>query len=363
MKNTTRQPAQLILKDGTVFTGFAFGDAHSVAGETVFSTGMVGYPESLTDPSYRGQLLVFTYPLIGNYGVGMLSSRRDTPQADFESDRIHAGGLVVSSLTRTPSHYRSRQTLDQWLKKEKVVGIEGIDTRALTTHLREHGSLLGKIVVNTPIEWYDPNREALVEQVSVQAPVRYHGKGKRIVVVDCGVKHGILRSLLNRSCDVLRVPWNYPFASLPHIDGVVISNGPGDPQKVSETIGEIKKALHGKLPMLGICLGHQLIALALGARTYKLPYGHRSHNQPVLDVQTEKAYITSQNHGYAVRESTLPQTVQSWFRNLNDGTNEGLRHRSLPVMTVQFHPEASPGPTDTAFVFDEFIKMVYARPR
>lgn len=355
--NDSQHQATLILHDGTTFPGRAFGFlGHPVAGEVVFTTGMVGYPESLTDPSYQGQLLVFTYPLIGNYGVPRLQPQRG-PQNNFESGRVHATAVIVSSTIDAPSHYQSAQTFGIWLKRQRVLGLSGVDTRALTQRLREKGTMLGKIIFDRDIPWYDPNKENLVAQVSITQPRHYPGKGKRIVVLDCGVKHGILRGLRKRLCDIRQIPWDFPVSSLRGVDGVVVSNGPGDPLMASATVREIKKLIARKIPLWGICLGHQLLALALGAKTYKLPYGHRSHNQPVLDLETGKAYITSQNHGYAVRERTLPKLTAPWFRNLNDGTNEGFRHRALPIIAVQFHPEASPGPEDTGFLFDEFLSL------
>ncbi len=357
-KQPIRAKGALVLEDGTRFIGQVFGYPVASAGEVVFTTGMVGYPESLTDPSYTGQLMVMTYPLAGNYGVEPISKNPSRPQQHFESSRIHASALIVSSLTMHPSHYRSARTLDSWLHDERIIGLSGIDTRALTQRLREHGTMLGKIVVDNEIPWYDPNKENLVDKVSIHRPLRYRGSGKRVAVVDCGVKHGILRELISRSCDILRVPWDYPISSLKGIDGVVVSNGPGDPMMAEKTVYELKRLIARKVPVWGICLGHQLLALALGATTYKLPYGHRGHNQPVEDVLTRHAYITSQNHGFAVRESTLPRSAAVWFRNLNDGTHEGFKHTSLPVRGVQFHPEACPGPRDTEFLFDEFMKLL-----
>jgi len=359
MKQELNQPmtGKLLLEDGSSFQGIVFGASESVSGEVVFNTGMVGYPETLSDPSYTGQILTFTYPLIGNYGVPH-SQTVDGLSDVFESERIQAKGLVVSDYSQAYSHWTARSSLDQWLKEHHVVGLFGVDTRRLTKKLRQHGSMLGKIECSSKIiDFYDPNRENLVKDVSVKQP-EIHGAGKKkVVLVDCGCKLNIIRSLITRDVAVYRVPWNYDFLHEDY-DAVVISNGPGDPKMCQETISLVKKLLNGNRPILGICLGHQILSLAAGADTYKLKFGHHSQNQPCIEVGTNRCYITSQNHGFAVKPQALPPDWLSWFTNANDGTNEGIRHRTRPFMSVQFHPEATPGPTDTAYLFDRFLELV-----
>jgi carbamoyl-phosphate synthase small subunit len=347
----------LILEDGTTFNGYAFGYARSVSGEVVFNTAMTGYPESLTDPSYKGQILVLTYPIIGNYGVPDYVSE-DEMLKYFESYALHITGLVISDYTEDYSHWNSKKSLGDWLKEFKIPGIFGIDTRALTKILRERGTMLGKIIYgDETIEFYDPNKDNLVQKVST-VEKKVYGKGKhRILLVDCGVKYNIIRNLLKRNTTVTVVPWNYDFTTEEY-DGLFISNGPGDPKECTDTIRHLRKAIAGDIPIYGICLGNQLLALAAGADTYKLKYGHRSHNQPVLLKDTNKAYITSQNHGFAINNDTLPGDWEPLFTNLNDNTNEGMRHISKPFFSTQFHPEASSGPTDTEFLFDRFIEMI-----
>lgn len=348
---------RLVLEDGKEFTGRSFGFERSVSGEVVFNTAMTGYPESLTDPSYKGQILTLTYPIIGNYGVPGKQTEDDLYRF-FESYAMHISGLIVSDYTEAYSHWNAEKSLGDWLKEYRVPGISGIDTRALTKILREEGTMLGKIVCNGDDPgFYDPNKDNLVEQVSIREK-KVYGSGKyRILLVDCGVKYNIIRNLLKRDSTVVLVPWDYDFSNEPY-DGLFISNGPGDPKLCNTTIENLRKALSMDIPIYGICLGNQLLALAAGANTYKLKYGHRSHNQPVLLVNSNKAYITSQNHGFAIDNATLPAEWEPLFLNLNDQTNEGMRHKSKPFFSTQFHPEASSGPTDTEFLFDQFMELV-----
>lgn len=340
-----------------MFEGRAFGFSHGVTGEVVFNTGMVGYPEALTDPSYKGQILVLTYPLIGNYGVPVNYSSNGLKHG-FESGNIQIAGLIISEISLNHNHWSASKSLGQWLREERVPAVAGIDTRALTRRLRDRGSMLGKILMGEEeVEFYDPNKENLVSHVSVQKPATYYAGRKRVVVVDCGCKNSIIRSLLARSITVIRVPWNFDFLG-EQFDGVLISNGPGNPEMCTETISHVQRVMAKGCPILGICLGHQILALAAGAKTYKLKFGHRSQNQPCIQVGTRRCSITSQNHGYAVDDLTLTRDWRPWFVNANDGTNEGIRHRCRPFMGVQFHPEAAPGPVDTTFIFDEFLRWL-----
>jgi len=348
---------KLVLEDGKEFSGFSFGFEKSVSGEVVFNTAMTGYPESLTDPSYKGQILSLTYPIIGNYGVPGVDSENDLLKY-FESYKLHISGLIISDYTDEYSHWNANKSLGTWLKENEIPGIYGIDTRALTKILREEGTMLGKIICrNQDIDLYDPNQVNLVNQVSIRQK-KIYGQGKyRILLIDCGVKYNIIRNLLKRDTTVTVVPWDYDISKESY-DGLFISNGPGDPKQCNVTIRNLQKALQQEIPIYGICLGNQLLALAAGANTYKLKYGHRSHNQPVLLVNSNKAYITSQNHGFAIDNSTLPMDWEPLFINLNDGTNEGMKHKNKPFFSSQFHPEASSGPTDTEFLFDQFIELV-----
>lgn len=344
---------KLVLNDGTTLKGESFGADTSTSGEVVFNTGMVGYPETFTDPSYYGQILVLTYPLIGNYGV---------PDRDFlESKRIQIKGLIVQNYINTPSHYQSLKTLSDWLKEEGIPALSGVDTRALTTKLRVHGVMLGMLEVGKSgsSKTYDPNTENVLPFVSPQQTEEY-GQGKKtIILIDCGSKEYIVRSLVLRGVRVLRVPWNFnPLKEKVNFDGVVISNGPGDPKQAKETIQTIQGLIKQNVPTFGVCLGNQLLALAAGGDTYKLKFGHRGQNQPSQDIISKKAVITSQNHGFAVDPKKLSPDWVEWFINLNDGTNEGIRHKSKPFLSVQFHPEATPGPTDAGYLFDEFISIL-----
>jgi len=340
---------QLILEDGTKFNGQSFGYEKSVAGEVVFSTGMVGYPESLTDPSYLGQILIFTYPLIGNYGV---------PEKHYwESDGIKVQGLIVSDYIDTPSHVQSKMTLSKWLTEEKIPALEVKDTRFLAQKIRSQGVLLGKIQIGRQIDFYDPNKENLVASASVKK-VTIQGTGsKTILLIDCGAKRNITRCLLAKGVKIITVPWNYdPFSQNLHFDGIIISNGPGNPKMITETIENVKKALVKKIPILGICLGNQILALAAGGDTYKLKFGHRSQNQPCILSGSKRCFITTQNHGFTAGK--IPNGFKEWFVNANDGTNEGMIHEKYPFMSVQFHPEANPGPTDTEWIFDQFLNLI-----
>lgn len=363
--------ATLFLENGSVFEGKSFGADYCTNGEVVFNTGMVGYPQSLTDPSYKGQILCFTYPLIGNYGVPA-KEKENNLLKEFESEKIQVQGIIVSDYSFEYSHWNSEKSLQEWLQEENIPAITGIDTRALTKELREKGTMLGRIVIEKnekkenedkkiELRFEDPNKRNLVAEVSTKEVIEYQAEKERyrIVVVDCGVKNNIIRSLLKRNASVLRVPWNYDFLEKGNeFDAVLFSNGPGDPKIAKESIELMKNVLEKEIPTFGICLGTQIMALAAGADTYKLKYGHRSQNQPCRIVGENKAFITSQNHGFAVKKESLPGDWKEWFVNLNDGTVEGIKHESKPFSAVQFHPEATPGPRDTEFLFDEFLKMV-----
>jgi carbamoyl-phosphate synthase small subunit len=359
---------KLVLEDGTELRGHSFGTSRAVAGEVVFNTAMTGYIETLTDPSYRGQILVCTYPLVGNYGVPP-PREPGSLERPFESSRIQVQGLVVQSYVESYSHHAARRSLGEWLRAESVPALSGVDTRTLTRRLRERGTMNGWLFPETLSlseaqssgECVDMESEVF-HLVSAAEPIRYEGGPLEIVVVDAGVKDNIVRSLLERGASVLRVPWHARLADhVGNADGLIIGNGPGDPADLGALVAQVKGLLDsfGK-PIFGICLGNQILALAAGGATYKLPYGHRGVNQPVQDLLTRRCYVTSQNHGYAVKESDLPKDWEPWFVNVNDGTNEGIRSRHRPHFAVQFHPEGSPGPKDAGFLFDDFLRLASA---
>lgn len=391
--------AKLILSDGSEFCGWSFGYDADTVGEVVFNTAMTGYPESLTDPSYAGQILVTTYPLVGNYGVPDTGVGHNGLPLFLESSRIHVKALVAADYSERYSHWNAKESLADWLKRERIPAVTGIDTRRLTKILREHGVMRGRIetrprslsgaeAVHCQADYGSVN---WVEQVSCHevvtykpasmaaagsSPVTSHSSPPRVVLVDCGVKANIIRCLLRRGVEVVRVPWDYDFNQLA-FDGLFLANGPGDPERCEATVSHIrtflatektKQPVHPShrsaagdeavRPCMGICLGNQLLARAAGALTFKLKYGHRSHNQPVRQVGTARCFITSQNHGYAVDDTTLPPDWLPLFVNMNDGSCEGIRHQSMPWFSAQFHPEACSGPTDTEWLFDEFVKML-----
>ncbi len=367
MKENTPKPrneydAALKLQNGLSFKGMSFGYKKQVEGEVVFNTAMTAYPESLTDPSYTGQILVATYPLIGNYGIPP-SELLNGIQANFESDSVHIAGLVVTDYSWRYSHWKARESLGEWLEKHRVPAICNVDTRELTRILREEGCMPGSIIIgNTGTADKEPEEQLFqrpVEKVSTRE-VKTYGSGKhRIMLVDCGVKYNIIRNLLKYDTRVIQVPWDYD-VSKDEYDGLIISNGPGDPQLCGPVVENLKKAFLSEAPIFGICLGSQLMGMASGGRTYKLKYGHRSHNQPVICSLDHRCYITSQNHGYALESTSLGEEWEVYFSNLNDGSCEGIRHKNRPFFATQFHPEASGGPTDTAFLFDDFMDLVKA---
>lgn len=341
---------RIILEDDSTFEGQSFGYQKPMAGEVVFSTGMVGYPESLTDPSYLGQILILTYPIIGSYGI--------PDKKYWESSGIKVSGLIVSNYIDTPSHFQSKQTLSNWLNSEKIPALEIADTRFLAQIIRTKGTMLGKIIFGKDIKFYDPNKENLVAKVSTlkiieEGPPAGTGE-KKVLIIDCGAKGNIAKCLIKRGIKVVTVPWDFdPFIAKTKLDAIVISNGPGDPKMVDKTIQTIKKAISKKIPILGVCLGNQILALSAGGDTRKLKFGHRSQNQPCIMEGSQRCFITTQNHGFEVYK--IPKGFKSWFTNANDGSNEGIIHNSLPIMSVQFHPEANPGPTDTEWIFDFFL--------
>ena len=359
---------RLNLDDGTLVQGCGFGAVKTVRGEVVFNSAMAGYVEALTDPSYCGQILVLTYPLVGNYGVPP-PRRPGSLDGPYESERIQVQALVVQNYVDAYSHHAASRSLHEWLEAEGIPGLTGVDTRSLTRRLREHGTMQG---------WLYPAsmggddarqrgsavdmREEVFRIVAPREPIHYEGGKLTIVLVDAGAKDNIVRSLLARGASVIRAPWHAELATLARrADGILIGNGPGDPKDLAPLVAQVRSLLESyRKPIFGVCLGNQILALAAGADTYKLPYGHRGVNQPVQDLLTRRCYITSQNHGYAVRDDSLPKDWEPWFVNINDGTNEGIRSRHQPYFSIQFHPEASPGPQDTGFLFDDFLRLVGA---
>lgn len=362
-----RKKVYLRLENGKVFQGYSFGKYIDADGEVVFNTGMTGYPESLTDPSYSGQILVFTYPLIGNYGIPKFkfNDKSAKLQNGFESGRIQVRGVIISNYSFDYSHFDAKYSLHEWLQENNIPGIFGIDTRELTKILRTRGVMLGEITSQKPVSRFnvsDPNDTNLAGDISVNMPVVYKPNNirgrKKILLIDCGVKNNIIRNFIKRGAEVIRVPHDYdPLRSEFDFDGIFISNGPGDPKQCKKTVRNTKNSFKLGVPIFGICLGSQILGLASGADTYKLKFGHRSQNQPCVE-KSGRCYITSQNHGYAVRTKTLPKDWEEWFVNNNDGSNEGVIHRSKPFFAVQFHPESSPGPNDTGWLFDMFMDLL-----
>ncbi|MHB1126631.1 MAG: glutamine-hydrolyzing carbamoyl-phosphate synthase small subunit [Bacillota bacterium] len=351
--------AVLVLEDGTVFRGQAFGYPGKTNGEVVFNTGMTGYQEVLTDPSYTGQIVTMTYPLIGNYGVN---------EEDEESQGPKVRGLVVREFCSYPSNWRSKETLEEYLIRYHIPGIAGLDTRALTRKIRSHGTMRGVLSsqeedVNNPAGLVEEaaslcvNGPGLVRSVTTSTPYHIPGDGPRVAVMDFGIKQNILRVLGSMGCDLTVFPSSVAASEVlsAEPDGVFLSNGPGDPKDVPEAIETIR-TLIGQKPIFGICLGHQILGLAMGADTYKLKFGHRGSNHPVKDLANQRVYITSQNHGYAIKAETLPENLAVTHINLNDSTVEGMTHRELPIYSVQYHPEAAPGPEDSRYLFDQFMK-------
>ncbi len=347
--------AQLILEDGSIFPARSFGYRQSTSGELVFNTGMVGYVEALTDPSYYGQLLISTYPQVGNYGV---PAAGNLDNGAYESDRIQVRALLISSYSDDFDHWGAQRSLGAWLRDEKTVGLYGLDTRALTRHLRDKGAMKARIIIGErDVPFYDPNADFLLPEVSIKHEQQYGNGAKKIALLDCGCKRSILKYLQVPDVTVVRLPYDADI-DMERYDGLVISSGPGDPARYTSLLPGIQKAFSSGKPVMGICLGHQLMALAAGAKTYKLKFGHRGQNQPVRAVDTQNCFVTSQNHGYAVDDATLPAGWKPLYINLNDGSNEGIINESGQCFSVQFHPEAAPGPYDTRFLFERFFKLL-----
>lgn len=362
----TLDSAKLTIRNGPTFNGYSFGAPKTVSGEAVFTTSLVGYPESMTDPSYRGQIICFTQPLIGNYGVPSGTARDDfTLLKYFESPHIQCVGIVVTDVALEYSHWTAVESISNWCKREGVAAITGVDTRELVSYLREQGSSLARLSVGNDqsTEFYDPGLVNMVAKVTTKEPFHIPVKNAKhhVLVVDCGAKENILRCLVSRGAEITVVPYNYPIQKVADkFDGIFISNGPGDPIYCSETVENLKQVIkdHHDLPLMGICMGHQLLSLAAGAKTLKLKYGNRAHNIPTLDLTTGKCHITSQNHGYAVDAKTLPSDYKEYFVNLNDLSNEGMIHKERPIFSVQFHPEAKGGPLDSSFLFDKYFELL-----
>lgn len=367
---TKRQSCSLLLSNGSRFDGELIGAPLNASGELVFTTGMVGYSEALTDPSYFGQILVFTYPLIGNYGIPALPKRLELPiPKGFESERVNAAAVIVSIDSAEAFHWNSLHSLDAWLSSQGVPGIVGLDTRHLVHQVRQHRGLLGRILPEASqgvrdfgsrltniaaSNFFDPGAHEILPEVSTATRQRL-GKGRyRVGLIDCGVKWNIIRQLVDLGCEVELLPWDTDLKTV-DCHGWLISNGPGDPQKTGDLRSRVQALLAESRPILGICLGHQILSLAAGCQTRRMEYGHRSHNQPVYLVGSRRGFITSQNHGYVVDEATLPTDWEPWFRNANDQTNEGIKHRSKPFRSVQFHPEAAGGPRDTGWILEQFV--------
>ncbi|KAI6781384.1 Carbamoyl-phosphate synthase arginine-specific small chain-like protein [Emericellopsis cladophorae] len=367
-ESAAQLPATFSVRNGPVFTGTAFGANKNISGEAVFTTSLVGYPESMTDPSYRGQILVFTQPLIGNYGVPSKERDQWNLLRHFESPHIQCAGVVVADVSLRYSHWTAVESLSQWCAREGVPAISGVDTREIVTYLREQGSSLARITIGDEYDadedegFIDPGQINLVKRVSTKAPfvVESPGAAYHVALIDCGVKENILRSLVRRGASVTVFPYDYPIHKVAqHYDGVFISNGPGDPTHCQDTVYNLARLMEtSSIPIMGICLGHQLLALAVGARTIKLKYGNRAHNIPALDLTTGQCHITSQNHGYAIDASTLPSEFKEYFVNLNDGSNEGMMHKTRPIFSTQFHPEAKGGPEDSSYLFEKYLKNV-----